>query len=78
MRKRSESRAAKVTGKSYTVNLAALHVFVYGLAPNGKRLSLETENRHKSAQEENNQLPEFCPFRAQDSNVDVQIEKVGL
>jgi hypothetical protein len=50
-------------GKSYTVNLATFHVFVYGLALNGKRLSLKAENRHKAPSRKMLSYPDFVPFR---------------
>jgi hypothetical protein len=49
-----------------------------GLRPTESDYLLKTENRHKTTQQQNARLPEFCPFQAQDSNVSVQIEKAGL
>ena len=66
-----------VSCKNYTVNLAALHVFVYGLAPSGKRLSLKTGNRDQAPGRKILSYTNFV-FQAQDSNVSVQIGKAGL
>jgi hypothetical protein len=46
-----------------------------GLRPTESDYLLKTENCHKAPRR---QLPGFCPFQAQDSNVSVQIGKVGL
>jgi hypothetical protein len=78
MRKRSESRAANCNPVKATQLISPHSMFsCMGLRPTESDylLKLKTAIKH---QEKNDQLPKFCPFQAQDSNVSVQIGKVGL
>jgi hypothetical protein len=49
-----------------------------GLRPTESDYLLKTEDRHKAPSRKMLSHPDFVPFRPQDSNVSVQIGKVGL